>query len=313
LLSSGADANLPSKEGWYAYHFAKNAKHAAVAKRLLQAHSGKEPVYDYAAAFLRKAEPKQLELYHQLFSAEAIARKNFVNVSAGHWRHPYWTNTEYTSDYYSYDRTLVDVPWDISLLKPVDLETDSIELAYCSHTTEHLTDEQDRHMFREVHRILKPGGVFRVTCPNVELYYQAYKRGDYHINQHYGATEPYGKDVNMGVYFVNEIASQLVQQLGDHIPLMRDVEEVERVLNAMPLEEACDYFCSRIDYDLHCKFPGNHINWWTHDKMCRELKAAGFSAAVVSIAGASISPVMRERNFFDTITPTCSLFVDAIK
>lgn len=313
LLKNGADPNLDTSEGWYAYHFAKNAKHAAVAARLLEAHGGKEPVYDYAAAFLRKADPKQLALYRALFSADAIANKRFVNVSAGHWRHPYWTNTEYASDWYHYDRTLIDVPWDISLFKPVAIETGSIELAYCSHTTEHLTDEQDRHMFHEVHRILKPGGVFRVTCPNVELYHQAYKRGDTHIGQHYGSDEPYGEDVSLAVWFVNEIASQLVQNLGDHIAPMRDPKEVERLLAAMPLEEACDYFCSRIDYELHRKFPGNHINWWTHDKMCRELKAAGFKETIVSIAGACVSPGMRDRTYFDTINPTFSLFVDAIR
>lgn len=314
LLEKGANPNLPSTEGWYAYHFAKNSGHKEAAARLLRAHGGIEPQFDYATAFLSKADPNQMAIYKTLFSPEALAQKKFFNIGSGNWRHPCWTNVDYASDYYHYDTNLIDIPWDISLNKPLSTETSSVELAYCSHTTEHLTNEQNRFMFREVRRILKPGGVFRVTCPNIELYYQAFKRKDIYAKQHYGVAEPMQSTEGLSRWFVNEIATQLVQNLGD-IPARFGTNPgaIETPLATMSLEEACDHFTSMIDYEIQRKFPGNHINWWTNEKMCRELKAAGFSEAIVSIPGASITAAMRDRTFFDTVNPTFSLYVDAVK
>jgi hypothetical protein len=187
-------------------------------------------------------------------------------------------------------------------------------LAYCSHTAEHLTDEHDRFMFREVHRILKTDGVFRVTCPNVELYYQACMRRDPSFLQNFDMPETTASGVALPVWFVNEIATQLVQDLPGHKPTLKgNVGEIDSILRRMTMEEACDHFCSMIDYEVHKRFPGNHINWWTNEKMCRELRAAGFSRAVISLPGASISAAMRDRAFFDIVNPSCSLFVDAIK
>jgi predicted SAM-dependent methyltransferase len=313
LLRKGADPNVPSEEGWYAYHFAKNSRFDDVAQRLLRAHGGVEPTFDYAAAYLKKAAPQQMEIYKALFSEQALGSKAFFNIGSGRWRHPYWTNVDYVSEYYNYAKSLIDIQWDISLLKPLDTPANSIELAYCSHTAEHLTDEQDRFMFREVHRILKPGAVFRVTCPNIDLYYQAYKRRDAYVRQHFSVAEPLDEVETMGLWFVNEIASQLVQDFDEHVAPMRDLREIEQILASLPMSEVCDYFCSRINYEVHRRNPGHHINWWTNDKMCRELKAAGFSETIVSLAGASVTPAMRDRNFFDTVNPTFSIFVDAIK
>lgn len=313
LLKHGANPDQPSKEGWYAYHFAKNSSQLDAAALLLKAHKGVEPVFDYAADFLRKAEPSQLAIYERLFSPEALREKLFYNLGSGNWRHPYWTNVDYASDYYHYDKSIIDVPWDISMLKPLQTKSNTVELAYCSHTTEHLTDEQNRFMFREAYRILKPGGVLRVTCPNIELYYNACMRRDPYVKQHYGVVEPMEETGSMPIWFVNEIATQLVQSFSDHKAPMADVAAIDKVLKTLPMEEACEYFTSRIDYEVQRRYPGNHINWWTNDKMCRELRAAGFPQTIVSIAGASVTAAMRDRVFFDLINPTFSLFVEAIK
>jgi predicted SAM-dependent methyltransferase len=42
------------------------------------------------------------------------------------------------------------------------------DAVFCCHMVEHLEPGQARHMFREVLRILKPGGVFRVVVPDLD-------------------------------------------------------------------------------------------------------------------------------------------------
>ncbi len=261
-------------------------------------------------------------IYRVVFPEASIEKKLFYNFGSGEWRHRYWTNVDYASDYYHYDSELIDIPWDISRNEPVAVQSGIAELVYCSHTCEHLTNGQNRFMFREAARILKPEGVFRVTCPNVEKYHAAYKRRDVFVNYHYGYDFPFGAPgkntfarENMVIWLTNEIATQLVQSSGDgHQPVFAGkVQELEAIFNSMPLEDACDKLCGMIDFRLQQIVPGHHINWWTFDKMRRELLAAGFSQVSTSVPGGSIAAVMRDRKYFDLQAPAFSLFVDAIK
>src|SRR5262245_54988513 len=125
--------------------------------------------------------------YEKLFSCEALTQRRFYNFGAGNWRHPRWTNIDYGSDWYAYDRSLIDLTWDIAALGPAPIESGVGEAAYCSHTIEHVLETHVDHLFREVARILKPCAVFRVTCPNARIYYEAWRRRDTSFNYHYGA------------------------------------------------------------------------------------------------------------------------------
>ncbi|MDQ3524031.1 MAG: class I SAM-dependent methyltransferase [Chloroflexota bacterium] len=50
----------------------------------------------------------------------------------------------------------------------------SVALVYCSHVLEHLALEDFERALAEVHRLLKPGGVFRGVLPDLALEVQAY-------------------------------------------------------------------------------------------------------------------------------------------
>lgn len=261
------------------------------------------------------------EVYRQTYPAHSLEFRAFYNLGSGIWRHQFWTNVDYASDYYNYDKSLIDIPWDITEGKPLPVETGTAELCYCSHTVEHLLDQHNDHLFREAHRILKPGGVLRVTTPNIRLYYEAWRRRDVFFNLHYeGAAGPFGstpetftKD-RMSVWFTNEFATQLVQSVyPGHQPRYTDAAELDRILGSGPLEEVLPRLCAEIDFDVQRRVPGNHVNWWTNEKLCAALCKAGFSETVVSIAGGSIAAPMRDPQFFDKQNPTFSLFVDAIK
>lgn len=48
------------------------------------------------------------------------------------------------------------------------LGPNSVDCAYCSHVLEHLSLKDCRLALRETHRVLKPGGVFRMVLPDLE-------------------------------------------------------------------------------------------------------------------------------------------------
>lgn len=49
---------------------------------------------------------------------------------------------------------------------------------YSEHMLEHLKIDKVRGFLTEVLRVLKPGGTFRVTCPDLETYIDKYKEND---------------------------------------------------------------------------------------------------------------------------------------
>lgn len=329
LLRKGADPNIRTYEGYLAYDFSKNQNDHETAALLLGAHGGRPPGISLTGRIgppppsndpLDRWSVIYNNIYWDLYTREAILERRFYNIGSGVWRHPYWTNVDYDSDWYRYHHDMIDIGWDISTLEPIPVEDATAELVYSSHTVEHLTPEQDAFLFREMHRILKPDGVFRVTCPNIDLYYQAYKRRDIFVNFQYGHDYPFGQHGSydpdaMSIWLVNEIASQLVHpSFTGHQPRYAGRQnELDALLASKPMEQAFDELIAQIDYEVQRRAPGNHVNWWTNEKMCRELRKAGFSQAVTSVAGGSVAAVMRDRKHFDTVSPTFSLFVDGIK
>ena len=49
---------------------------------------------------------------------------------------------------------------------------------YSEHTLEHIPTDHVRHVLAECHRILKPGGLLRLTIPDLEIYAAKYAAGD---------------------------------------------------------------------------------------------------------------------------------------
>ena len=52
------------------------------------------------------------------------------------------------------------------LRRILPFKTNSVDVAYSSHTLEHFHVEDGKHFMREIHRVLKPGGVCRILVPD---------------------------------------------------------------------------------------------------------------------------------------------------
>ncbi|GIR77096.1 MAG: hypothetical protein CM15mP79_0330 [Methanobacteriota archaeon] len=94
-----------------------------------------------------------------------------------HWGwtlpHTCFVSLDYISDYYHGGATSTAgiVHYDIrSDALPYDDET--VSNVYASHVIEHVESEHVERFLVEAHRVLKPGGVLRIACPDARFLYE---------------------------------------------------------------------------------------------------------------------------------------------
>jgi len=64
------------------------------------------------------------------------------------------------------------------ILKGIPLDSSSLSGINMSHIFEHFTRDDGSKLLRECYRLLKPGGVVRISCPDLFLYAKAYVNHD---------------------------------------------------------------------------------------------------------------------------------------
>ncbi|UYP48070.1 hypothetical protein NEF87_004355 [Candidatus Lokiarchaeum ossiferum] len=274
---------------------------------------------------INKVDNSYLPIYKRLYKEEALKEKRFYNVGAGEFSHPYWTNIDKHSDWYSKaQQTNSFLEYDLFSLEKLPIQDDSAEVIYSSHVVEHISDEAAQNLFNESYRILKEGGIFRFTTPNTDLGYRAVKNNDrdyYYCISDYSTKETMERvrlnkpmsEASIEQIFLFEFASQLSEIADIESPRRISDEEFNKIFEEKSYEEALNYITSMCSKEIQGKYPGFHINWWNKEKSFRMLKKAGFSKIYLSAWGQSFSPILRETRLFDKTHPKISIYVEAIK
>lgn len=268
-----------------------------------------------------------LDLYTRLYGEDATLNRRFYNFGAGTFRHEAWTNVDNPSDYYrpNFENNQGLLAYDLESFQPLPIEANSAELAYTSHCIEHISDAAVARLFEGVHRILKAGGVFRVTAPDMELFLGAYKRGDVDFFYWF---EKFNKDreeatraflnvppggASLAQIFLFEFASAVSEIHADGAPERISDKELDRMFEERGVEQTFDYCSSKCPPEIQRKYPGNHVNWWTKEKVIASLRRAGFGSVYASAYGQSHAPPLRDTNHFDNTQPRLSFYVEATK
>lgn len=67
-------------------------------------------------------------------------------------------------------------PDKISLVYPIDYDNSMFDMVYASHILEHFPKKQVSNVLQEWVRILKPGGLLRLSVPNFEALLEIYRQ-----------------------------------------------------------------------------------------------------------------------------------------
>jgi predicted SAM-dependent methyltransferase len=251
-----------------------------------------------------------LHLYRETATAD---KASHVNLGAGDFYHPEWLNLDNENDFYALNTNKHDyLSFDLVSQKPLPFASQSLDCVYCSHTIEHLSDEVVLYLFREVNRCLKKSGVFRITCPDMELYYRAYIIKDLEF---WPKISPWGTtNDSPEINFLENFATVLTTSDNDQEKVYRHaslVKEIQQKIPTFSPEQFFSYFCTQAPSNSNSIMPEGHCNWFTTSKLINMFQQSGFSRPYRSGFGQSADPKMRNTDIFDSTCPELSLYVEA--
>lgn len=65
----------------------------------------------------------------------------------------------------------------LDLTRPLPIDSNSMSVVYTEHFIEHIEHRHAQQLLRECHRVLKPGGVLRLSTPNLAVLLEQYRAG----------------------------------------------------------------------------------------------------------------------------------------
>ena len=265
-----------------------------------------------------------LPLYIKLYGEESVKHRRFYNISAGSYlgfgggmNHPCWTKIDVDRQWnkaqlcekgvvYNPER---DIFCDMLAMEPFPVETSAAELVHTRFTIASITDAAAQYLFGEVHRILKNGGIFRISTPNIDLDYRAYFNND--MTFFYWFEND--KTVSIEQAFLFHVASQLSSIHPDGVAERITDEQFRDLLKTKKMEDALDFCTSKCSVEIQKKHRQDHINWWNAKKLERMLRLAGFKSIYLSSREQSASPVMRNEAYFDNEDNKFVMYMEAVK
>ena len=227
------------------------------------------------------------------------SKPKYLNIGSNDFRHPYWHNLDHPTAFEGFARNQrdnIDIAHDLMSGKPIPVDDNSLSIAYCSHVIEHLPDEQVAFLFREVFRILAPGGHFRLIAPDMHVYYEAYLRGDrfYLLD-----TFKFHNATTVEQSLLEKFATALTKNHPDPRGRKYSDQEIADVFHRLPENDAYEFFCKQVPPEVQYDYPADHLNWFTVPKTTQMLREAGFEKVWESRLGQSHRPELRETHLFD--------------
>ena len=187
-----------------------------------------------------------------------------------------------------------DIDHDFRSGKPLPFENNTIQLVFTSHMIEHLDERVCSNVFKEIFRLLKVGGVFRVEAPDLKKIILKYKSNDTEFFDKLLSKkerEEFGKTLHQHDIFVGLISCYIENDT--HIPVRIHKEEVDKNIAIMTDDEFANWCISFQTAEQ--KLTGGHIQTVTSEKIIKMLKEAGFTEVCEVTNGISSDEFMQKK------------------
>jgi SAM-dependent methyltransferase len=243
---------------------------------------------------------EQVYDYDDFFNKSLVDESGkFLNIGSADFQYPGWTTTDMPSEHYSQRQgDNVAVPLDLTSESLYPFEDAQFDGILCTQVVEHLPYSAVKHMFSEAYRLLKPGGCFRVSCPNSRLYYEALIAGDHlffaTMIEYYARRERWRKNFRINPQaadieqlFLNALFAPLSElQSSQHLSSFEvrelAMEGYQRMMET--LEAKCSY-----DHNS----PHFHISFWDKQRFQNLTNNSSFNKHDASAFNQSRLPLFR--------------------
>ena len=285
----------------------------------------KNLLHSLGYTLIRNHPEPDANLYQRTYPSASIVNRHFYNLGAGDFYHPCWTNVDkHVPEKFLRKSDASFIRYDFFSGENLPVPDGAAEVVYSSHALAHVHDHAAKKVISEAHRMLKPGGTFRVVTADIDLMYHAWKNNDPHFFywkhspemndqfQSYGLKIPM-KKASLSQVFLEEFAASASEIASEGAAERISDQKLHQLFEQLPYEEALDYCVSRCPAELQEKYPFRHMNWFNEQKLSALLHEAGFNNIYRSRYLQSRVPVLRNRMYFDNTVPQLSLYMEAQK
>ena len=225
-----------------------------------------------------------------------LDQKKYLNVGAGgNWRHRDVICLEFNP-------IEAEVAFNLDLKEPLPFPSNRFEGIYTSHNLEHLKESSVIHIVKEMHRCLKPGGIARITGPDIEAYDAKNVRYFDWLRTH-------------GAYAYDSWLRLIVRAFADSVVDNYSDTELQQLYHSRSRNEFLDFFTAQVETitDDNYLWPQVHKSWHSPGKMIALLKSVGFSQASKTTGDQTKCPVFADSRYFNQTRPHMSFFVEGVK
>jgi len=96
-----------------------------------------------------------------------------LNIGGGNWFKRGWKNVDFYAE-------PIFVDFKVNLLQDqiLPIEDNRVKKVFCSHLIEHISDQNAIVLIAEVYRVMKPGSILRICCPDADKALNAFLKKD---------------------------------------------------------------------------------------------------------------------------------------
>jgi ubiquinone/menaquinone biosynthesis C-methylase UbiE len=229
----------------------------------------------------------------------SLEKKQYLNIGAGPlWRHREMASLDYSSE--------SEISHDLNKKNKLPFSDNRFLGIYSSHCLEHLIQSQVKWYFVDFKRILKDGGVLRITLPNIELYFDAYDNKDLAFFNWIRNKGAYSNDSWLRL-LVRSFAEPVVDKFSD--------DQIYDLYKNLSRNDFLNFFSAEVDVIKDERFlhPNAHKSWWSPKKLSKALMEAGFSQVNIQERRSSSCILFSRDTRLNNNGPHMSLYIEAIK